>query len=880
MFLLAVSTVLAQQAPQSPIFRQANRPVDGGQMALLSTNRALSLDVNIAAFRAVAAPAMTISDVPLAPGLTVDLELEEHNIFAPGANLVYGTERGEEPIRFTARFYKGKVKGDEKSDVFISIADRSVMGHVRTYDKSYEISTDYDVKTDGGIVAAISYPTDALPNDMSGCGVTDENVHDLASPSFYDDMEKLQGSRGHELAAAEQIEFAVEGAWEADVEFLGLFGGDQQAAADYAAQLIADVSSVYERDLKVQLVIRHLKIWTSPGGDYPYKEGSNMSVALRETREHWRKPAQDVIDRAFVHTFSGKPWTNPIGIAFLDVLCDKGRSGSYSAITRNNAARDRRVVAHEVGHNFSSPHTHDCGWGSQAPYNGAIHKCAPAEGGGCFTGTEQMVGTIMSYCSQSNLEFHPLVIERIRAKLQASTSGCIASARKLLIQPNLVIFAEALFQQPRDTILEAFYNNTGFGDIEVTGMDRSGDNNEQFEILEGDDVPFTIGPGASKRIKVRYKAESLEPATMVLTYTHNGFNPPVDVTFEGFAADATPSLAFVGADEDKVEWGVRFQGVANDTALTIKNFGTVSSVNPATLYVTDSRIEGPDRFDFEILEGTAPFQVRADDQGIPLVLRFKPTTTGNKEAVLIMESNAGGQPGHLDSLPLYGGSKVGPVMQIGIHDFIVDFGDVPSGGDPIEKEFQGFFANVGGSELVYTASLIITQGEPGIFTSTNFGLNTPLEPGEAHRLNVGIDPTPGDVDASVGLKRAFLDVWAQDSTETTDISRDTIHIVGNITASSSVPDDMEPDEYFYVTASPAIGGDLSFYLAPRSGEKNDLYILSVIDLGGREVYRRVNRFGESGEYHHLDARNWASGPYYIRVSTTDGIRGRKATVTK
>ena len=55
------------------IFRPSTRPVDPTPLGLSSTNRAMTLDVDVLAFHAVAAPAMTLRDITLAPGMTVDL---------------------------------------------------------------------------------------------------------------------------------------------------------------------------------------------------------------------------------------------------------------------------------------------------------------------------------------------------------------------------------------------------------------------------------------------------------------------------------------------------------------------------------------------------------------------------------------------------------------------------------------------------------------------------------------------------------------------------------------------------------------------------------------------------------------------------------------
>ena len=77
------------------------------------------------------------------------------------------------------------------------------------------------------------------------------------------------------------------------------------------------------------------------------------------------------------------------------------------------------VVAHELGHNFGSNHTHWCGWpggpdhpDEPAGSNGTIHDCYETEGG-CVEPVINEQGTIMSYChlqpAGAILEFHPVV---------------------------------------------------------------------------------------------------------------------------------------------------------------------------------------------------------------------------------------------------------------------------------------------------------------------------------------------------------------------------------------------------------------------------------------------------------------------------------------
>jgi hypothetical protein len=95
------------------------------------------------------------------------------------------------------------------------------------------------------------------------------------------------------------------------------------------------------------------------------------------------------------------------------------------------------VVAHEIGHNFGSPHTH-C-------YNPPLDNCYNAESG-CYTGTKScpaaatingvasVTGTIMSYChlggigcTTSNV-FHPGSVALLQPKIQNKVNTCIFPA--------------------------------------------------------------------------------------------------------------------------------------------------------------------------------------------------------------------------------------------------------------------------------------------------------------------------------------------------------------------------------------------------------------------------------------------------------------------
>jgi hypothetical protein len=133
----------------------------------------------------------------------------------------------------------------------------------------------------------------------------------------------------------------------------------------------------------------------------PYSSTGTMGQ-LNEVGNWWHSNRPKTsYPRSLVHYYSGKPVTG--GIAWLDVLCENdfsqaGNWGGAYGVTQINGFYpanlwDLVASAHEMGHNFGSPHTH-C-------YVPAIDMCYSGESG-CFSGTVvnpgPLGGTIMSYC--------------------------------------------------------------------------------------------------------------------------------------------------------------------------------------------------------------------------------------------------------------------------------------------------------------------------------------------------------------------------------------------------------------------------------------------------------------------------------------------------
>lgn len=193
----------------------------------------------------------------------------------------------------------------------------------------------------------------------------------------------------------------------------GLFEstGSAAAAEVYIGSLFNYIGAIYEREVQTRLVIGDLFLWSSP--DDPWETTTTID-RLYEFRAYWQGNRQSV-DRALAHFLSAEPLGG--GVAWIDALCSDSYGFGLSAdlsgeITINGGiAWDAIVTAHEIGHIFSSEHTHCYGGidGIEHP----VDACYSGESGsGCWQGRTSLpgeggltggqagtrAGTIMSYC--------------------------------------------------------------------------------------------------------------------------------------------------------------------------------------------------------------------------------------------------------------------------------------------------------------------------------------------------------------------------------------------------------------------------------------------------------------------------------------------------
>ncbi len=287
----------------------------------------------------------------------------------------------------------GHVAGDHDSLAYLAFSSSMTIGYIRTGGEQYIISSGpagqgmdtviYDVaKLPEGAINFLDLACNALDVPGREVGAAGRSVSMLGSPPC----------RVADMAIETDTEFRTD-----------LFGGNATAAADYATMLVGAVSEVYERDLNVILNISFLRIWTTTD---PWNQGGSTDQ-LFQFQDYWNANMTGE-QRNGAHFLSGRGLGG--GVAYVGALCyedfDYALSGNlngffpYPLQDQSNQNWDFMVTAHEWGHNFGAPHTHQ-----QSPLSN-IDNCG---NGNC----SQLPGTIMSYCHQCgngtgdiNLNFH------------------------------------------------------------------------------------------------------------------------------------------------------------------------------------------------------------------------------------------------------------------------------------------------------------------------------------------------------------------------------------------------------------------------------------------------------------------------------------------
>jgi hypothetical protein len=326
------------------------------------------------------------------------ISLEAFDVLAPDAKLINGTKEGDKIIDFQFANYKGKINNDDW--INLSFSKAGTIGWMRINNKSYVIQPvqSSTLKADQG--EHIIYEITNQNHDGNYCG--------LNTGSLPPEIKKLMASLDTYIGRkSDGPRLTATIALETDYETYVGFGNDINLTTSWLLSIAASVSQIYEQQVNVGLEVVYTRVWTTP--DDPYTQiGFSL---FPEFMDYWNTNMQSV-DRDVAILVIKDPQRLAGGQALLDVL---GNKQSAYAIAGENIL----TVAHELGHVFGSPHTHNCSWPAGPDWTLApIDKCATVEGDCDIKEIIPQEGTIMSYCPTSTETFGTLVTNLIRARAE------------------------------------------------------------------------------------------------------------------------------------------------------------------------------------------------------------------------------------------------------------------------------------------------------------------------------------------------------------------------------------------------------------------------------------------------------------------------------
>ncbi len=499
----------------------------------------------------VVVPSLALDD-----GSTVSLDLEAFDVFAPGADLIEYTERGPRRLAAPAdRYFRGTVIGDPDS-VVVLVSGTKLRGFVYTKKQLYAIAPDRDVYADD-----LPDPTSRLRR------VDPERDRPAGMPPFHCDVESVPAPPGAGMSTTAlgapisgqpmwtSTVYTVNLAIETDYELYTKFGSSTSAELRFIGDLTAAASAIYWRDVKTVFKIGTVHLWSTAADPWA---ATTTPTALSELLSYWNANYTSV-QRTVVHMLSGKNMGG--GIAYLSALCNSsygyGLSSSLSttfSVTAPSLYWDILCYTHEIGHNFSSPHT-EC-------YSPPVDTCTPCDTFSCTGSVPSGGGTIMSYChacsgAYSNIilyfglvaDVSSAVLDQMRGYVEgkAACLGPLAAAPTVTgISPTSGSTAGGTPVTISGTGFQGFATVTLGGTAKATGV----------TIVSSTTITATTAAHTAGTVSVVVQNPDSQSGTKSSAYTYGtpapapsvtGVNPGFGTTAGGTAITITGSSFVAGA---------------------------------------------------------------------------------------------------------------------------------------------------------------------------------------------------------------------------------------------------------------------------------------------------------------------------------------------
>ena len=362
---------------------------------------------------------------------TVDLVLKRISIAASHDDLllVDGVPSLQSVTSGVALF-TGRVLGNSDSDVYLAASDQGTRGWVRF--GSAHAPRVVHLIAEPNALGDWSASTTLIVDDMA-LGFAPQTmcaVEDLPNGGRMLPPEGLPATPNNTKPGSQQAisqvmrELSI--AVETDFNLFQGFG-TLKATKAYVVSVMGAVSARYREQLNVVITLPYVGIYTNANDPWITPDlGLGSIDLLYEFQNSWY--ANMPVQASLGHFISGANLGG--GVAWLDALClpeiQFGVSGNIGGnlpfpVTQGPINWDFIVIAHEIGHNIATPHTHD--------FCPPIDQCASAQYFGQCQNSQVCLtnGTLMSYCHTCSggvqnitTYFHPQVVQVLDARIANS----------------------------------------------------------------------------------------------------------------------------------------------------------------------------------------------------------------------------------------------------------------------------------------------------------------------------------------------------------------------------------------------------------------------------------------------------------------------------
>jgi len=340
-----------------------------------------------------------IMDIPVSDAHNFQVELMKVNILTDDFKVT--TSDGEELSidDFPGIFYRGIIKDNPNSIVSISVFEGHMKGLISDSQGNYTLGQIEDQPD----VYVLYNDRNLKVSSGFSCGVTDE-------------MEgAVENIREHSTPNKSANSSCIDVYIEVDYYTYQNFGSSTTNVNNFATSLFNQVSTIYANE-NIGVQLSQIFVWTSTDPYAVHDNTADMLTEFRTYRTSYNGSLAHLITRRSVGG----------GRAYLNVLCSSTYSyaisgGLSSTVTPlPTYSWNVMVFAHEMGHNFGSPHTHRCEWNGNNQIddcgnyywvnnnvdddnNGVVDDISELEAGSCYNypnGTyfPAAGGTVMSYC--------------------------------------------------------------------------------------------------------------------------------------------------------------------------------------------------------------------------------------------------------------------------------------------------------------------------------------------------------------------------------------------------------------------------------------------------------------------------------------------------